>query len=661
MSRYLSFHQGELAVQAMANESAIAQRNGRVVSNEILPGAIPFIAQQNMLVVSSIDDTGRPWSSVLFGTQGFIQANTSGSLILDLTKMQVNDNDPLWQNIAHNKQVGVLAIELSTRRRFRVNGRIEPISKGAFDGPLQGQQFEITVQQAYPNCPKFIQRRNLKIDESIFTETLPAPVTGFDLTPEHLQIIEQADSFFVSSCSLLKTNESNAQEHSLDASHRGGLPGFIKVLENNTLLIPDYQGNSMFNTLGNIHLYAKAGIIIVDFDNARVLQLSGSAEILWDKEDETNHSSGTKRFWKLSVEIWQETKIPKGINWHFQDYSPHNPRERKLKEASLIGKNPNEKMSLSIQQVKGKSPRINQYRLVAQDGALLPAFDAGAHLPIEVTLDNGKTVLRHYSILSSPHDNRFYDIAVQQEVQGRGGSKAIHNNLVLGSKIHAFPPKNAFPLMQDDKHKILIAGGIGITPILAMLGELSDANASFEIHYSAKSEADLAYKDEVLKLAGAGAFFYTSKAGQEREANRLDLTELIENSKADSHVYMCGPLGMILQVRELAQNKGWSESRIHFESFGAASLPDDKPIEVRLKKSNQVIIVDPKQSILDALSDNDVSVPFDCKRGECGLCATRIVAGEAEHRDVYLTKAEQKNQMCICVSRAKGDSLTLDL
>lgn len=658
MSRYLSFHQGELAVQAMANESAIAQRNGRVLSDRILPGAIPFIAQQNMLVVSSIDESGQPWSSILFGQQGFIQATSHNSLLLDTRNMLVNEDDPLWQNIVNNKQVGILAIELSTRRRFRVNGRIVQVKESTLGETLAHKQFEIKVQQAYPNCPKFIQRRNLKLDPKAFSETLPAASFGTALNQDQQCIIKQTDSFFVSSCSLFKNDELLTEEYSVDASYRGGLPGFIKVLENNTLLIPDYQGNSMFNTLGNIHLNPKAGIIIVDFEHSRVLQLSGCAKILWQQEDNADHSAGTKRFWQLSVEKWQETLIPKGINWSFQDYSPHNPRALKLKEAGLISHRENEKIALGIRRVINKSPRIKQYQLVAQAGDELPSFEAGAHLPIEVKLGNGETLLRHYSILSSPLNKGGYEIAVQKEEVGRGGSKAIHESFQLGSVVQAFPPRSEFTLKQDDHHKVLIAGGIGITPMLSMLRQLSETGVSFEFHYAARSDADLAFKEEVLALAGEYAFFYVSEGVQ---AHRLDILALIQASKPHSHIYICGPLSLINSVRELTKAQGWEDSRVHYESFGNANQMGNKAIEVRLKKSNQVITVDPKQSILEALNDNNVTLPFDCKRGECGMCATTLLEGEVDHRDFYLSKAEQKHQICVCVSRAKGETLTLDL
>ena len=664
MDQYLSFHQGELAVQALANESDIAQRNGRVISDRILPGAIPFIAQQTMLVVSSVDDAGQPWSSILFGSQGFIQASSHTRLILDTSKILLNKSDMFWENIKKNQQIGILVIELSTRRRFRVNGRIQ-----ALDRQEEELQFEINVQQAYPNCPKFIQRRNVTLDPEAFTESLPEPRFGRTLNNEQHDIIRRADSFFVSSCSPLithgdeysDTSQKSETLLSVDASHRGGLPGFIKLIEGNKLLIPDYKGNSMFNTLGNIHQYPKAGIIIPDFDNARVLQLTGLADILWDQLDDTNHSGGSKRFWTLKVEAWQETPIAKHIDWHFQDYSPHNPREKTIKAQGQ--RDPNKAIPMRVAKVVQKSPRIKLFRLIGVEATLkgkhkeapLPEFEAGAHLPIESVLASGQKVIRHYSILSSVKERDFYEIAVQREDSGRGGSLSIHERLEVGSQVMVWPPKSEFPLIRDDKHKILIAGGIGITPMLSMLRELVVQQASFEFHYTARSEADLAFKQEVLALAGNRAFFYSS------DTKRLDLEHLISHAKSQSHVYLCGPLGLINQVRELAKAQHWLESRVHFESFGNASQPGDRAIELTLKKSKQVIMVDPKESILDALTQNKVAIPYDCKRGECGLCVTTFTQGEGDHRDFYLSKAEQKQQMCVCVSRAKGDSLTLDL
>jgi len=174
------FHQGELQVQKLANETQIAQRNGGVISGKILPGAIPFVGQQNMLVLTSLDKQGNPWTSLLVGNPGFISAPDPSSLLLDISNILKYASDPLWENIKTNPQVGVLVIELATRRRLRVNGSIRAIDNN---------RFAITVEQTYPNCPKYIQRRNLKLTETAFNQPMPQPLSGSTLTAGQIKLI----------------------------------------------------------------------------------------------------------------------------------------------------------------------------------------------------------------------------------------------------------------------------------------------------------------------------------------------------------------------------------------------------------------------------------------------------------------------------------------
>jgi len=645
MSNKPPFHQGELKVQQMANESAIGQRNGGVITDTIIRGAIPFIAQQNMLVTSSLDKAGNVWASVLIGTQSFIHAPNEREIRIDRDKIVSHGNDPFWQNIAHEPQVGLLAIELNTRRRFRVNGRISRIDDSTY---------QMTVKQAYPNCPKYIQRRSLSLDQQLSSQPLGPVISGSQLSAKQHALINRADSLFVASASPIETESGLANTelsaHGADASYRGGFPGFIEV-KGQTLRIPDYKGNSMFNTLGNIEIYPRAGIAIIDFENHQILHLSGTAKVLWNQHDPTGQSAGTKRFWELDVTHWQETPIPHSVNWQFFDYSPHNPRETKPVNSE------SESLSLMVKMIEQKSPKIKRFRLVSTDATELPAFQPGAHLPIEVLLPNGNTELRHYSLLNAPGENRFYDIAVQREEQGRGGSLTIHQALKTGMVIKAKPPRNEFPLAKAE-HTLLVAGGIGITPILSMLRALEAQNASYEIHYTTRDKTSMAFYHEVKQLAGNKAHFYFSGGPQSK---KLDLYRLIKSSKNNAHLYICGPVSMITAARDAGQLAGWNDAQIHFESFGAHASAKDKPIQVKLAKTGGVVTVKPTQSILDALTQANISVPYDCKRGECGMCATGLLAGEADHRDVYLTKEEANNQICVCVSRAKTDSIELDL
>jgi vanillate O-demethylase ferredoxin subunit len=191
-----------------------------------------------------------------------------------------------------------------------------------------------------------------------------------------------------------------------------------------------------------------------------------------------------------------------------------------------------------------------------------------------------------------------------------------------------------------------------------MIHGLSLKNDSFEMHYSARRFSGFVFRDRIVQIAGDSAYFYASK---EAGGQRLNLKELLATPKPGVHVYVCGPRGMINDVRETATAQGWPISQIHFESFGAQPKADDKAIRVHLAKSNQTITVPAARSILDTLLDAGVCVPHDCKRGECTLCTTRVLDGEPDHRDLCLSPEEKTSSMCVCVSRARGEELQLDL
>ncbi len=302
------YHEGELAIQQRAQESHIAERNGSVISRTIMRGALSFIRQQPMAVLGSQDQEGRLWASLLFGNSGFLDpANDGPSLRILLGEADRQPADPLWGNIATNPQIGMLVIELGSRRRLRINGRVSS----------KADQVLLEVEEAYPNCPKYIQRRHVRRLASDSSIAASDAQQGGALDSERTALIRRADTFFVAT---------GHPTRGTDASHRGGNPGFVKVLDECTLRIPDYRGNSMFNTLGNLALNPHAGLVFPDSENRRVRQLTGTAEILWDHADTAGESDGTRRFWDFHVEHWLETQLPNSIAWEFLDYSPYNPK-----------------------------------------------------------------------------------------------------------------------------------------------------------------------------------------------------------------------------------------------------------------------------------------------------------------------------------------------
>ena len=305
MTTKTPFHEGERAIQQRAGESAIADRNVTLVSDTVIGGARPFIAKQFMVALGSVDASGDVWASALFGQPGFIHTTDGRAIQIDVPEGSRDPVDPLWTNIASGRDLGMLFIELGSRRRYRVNGTVSRID---------GNGIEVAIREAYPNCPKYIQRRHLR---ALGASGEPSQAAyGTVLRGNVTQLIRQADTLFVATHHV---------ETGADASHRGGGAGFIQIVDEQTLRIPDYHGNSLFNTLGNLHVDSRAGLYIPDFANGQSLQLTGTATVEWDQADPDRVTGGTGRFWVFHVAKWiLRDAIPRA-EWEYLDASPFNP------------------------------------------------------------------------------------------------------------------------------------------------------------------------------------------------------------------------------------------------------------------------------------------------------------------------------------------------
>lgn len=307
MSNLSPFHEGEVFVQERTGERDVGLRNGAVIADTILKGALRFISQQPFIVTGSMDDEGRVWASVILGQPGFMTA-AKRSIDFDLTQTLPNPLDPFWKNIERHPKIGTLIIELTRRRRLRVNG---PVTR------VDDDRLRLDVSESYPNCPKYIQRRTMILNTELSSDT-PEPVRGDGaaLSQEQASWVADADTVFVASAHPGK---------GVDASHRGGKPGFIHVIDDRTLRIPDYAGNSIFNTLGNFVEYPQAGLLFIDFESGRTLQLVGKPTILWDLDVPDHETGGTCRYWKFEIEKSVEIDNRITQSWQFVDYSPFNP------------------------------------------------------------------------------------------------------------------------------------------------------------------------------------------------------------------------------------------------------------------------------------------------------------------------------------------------
>ncbi|MGH7893672.1 MAG: pyridoxamine 5'-phosphate oxidase family protein [Candidatus Binatia bacterium] len=296
------YHPGEIAVQERAGVRTGAAKIGGIVDDAIAPPAAHFLAQRYTLYVGSLDAQGRPWASQVVGPPGFVTVVDPRLVRVDAAAAS---GDPLFENLRVNPHVGLLAIDLATRRRFRVNG-IAALAPGG--------GVEVAVAQAYGNCPKYIQQREpaAVVDASADGSRV---TRGTALTPDQRLRIERADTFF------LATAHPTA---GADISHRGGRPGFVQVADARTLLWPDYQGNMMFMSLGNIEAYPKAGALFVDFEAGDLLQLTGTARIDWSAE-RTQEFPGAQRVLEFRVDEVIDARGASPLRWRLLEPSPANP------------------------------------------------------------------------------------------------------------------------------------------------------------------------------------------------------------------------------------------------------------------------------------------------------------------------------------------------
>jgi phthalate 4,5-dioxygenase reductase subunit len=316
------------------------------------------------------------------------------------------------------------------------------------------------------------------------------------------------------------------------------------------------------------------------------------------------------------------------------------------------------RLALTVCRKQEIAQGITLFELAAADGGELPAFEAGAH--IAVTAPNG--LLRRYSLCNPPSERHRYVIAVQRDEQGGGGSRSLVDEAAPGSVLMVAPPENYFPLAHGARRHLLIAGGIGITPLLSMVHALRARGEDFELVYCARFPERTAFLDELAVPDLAGRVRIHHSHGD--PARALAIEPLLAQYTEGTHVYCCGPRRLMQAVREAARH--WPAGSVHLEDFGTSEDPKasgDRLFSVRLERSGMTVAVPPGTSILEAMRTRGVPAPSSCESGTCGSCRTRLLAGKAEHRDYVLDEDEHDTDIMICVSRAQAgcSQLVLDL
>jgi ferredoxin-NADP reductase len=314
------------------------------------------------------------------------------------------------------------------------------------------------------------------------------------------------------------------------------------------------------------------------------------------------------------------------------------------------------RLEVRVAEVVKVNDLITRFRFVARDGAQLPAFSGGSHVVVEMD-DHGTRRLNPYSLMSDPEDTSGYEISVRRDEQGRGGSLYMHTHVKPGMDVTLSHPLNLFSLDNRAKKHLMIAGGIGITPFLAQIQQLTHFGGKFELHYAARNRALCAYGDVLQAAHGDRVHLY-----YDEERMAIDLKPLLNRQPIGTHLYVCGPKGMLNWVRATAEAAGWPAQSVHFEEFlapGSGSV-----FTAELAASGKTVTVGTHQSLLEAMEAAGVDAPYMCRGGACGQCETNIIRCEGTilHRDHWLSPEEQAagTKIMPCVSRFEGKTLVLD-
>ncbi len=318
----------------------------------------------------------------------------------------------------------------------------------------------------------------------------------------------------------------------------------------------------------------------------------------------------------------------------------------------------NTEMDVRVAKITPVAEKVKRFRFERMDGKLFPVFSGGAH--VVVAMRDGDILRRNpYSLMSSPHDQSAYEISVLRVEHSRGGSAFLHEKLKLGDVVTISQPINLFPYDVRGRKHIFLAGGIGITPFMAMMDQMSREGSNFELHFAVRDRKHGAYWQELTDRYGA----HRVKIYVDAEKLFIPVDALLANQPLGTHLYVCGPSGMIDGVLGKATALGWPKQNLHSERFLAP--PPGNVFKAKLKRSNKTITVGTHQSILEAVEAAGIDAPYLCRGGACGQCETPVLGchGEIEHHDIFLEPDDRKsgNKIMICVSRLKGDEITLDL
>lgn len=674
------WHAGERALQEIVHASERLEVIGQKVIRDYMPDQHrEFYHQLPFMVVGAVDADGRPWATLLEGSEGFVTSPDPRRLLL---AAQPDPQDPAASGLQVGSAIGMLGIELHTRRRNRINGVIQQVS---------AEGFEVSVEHSYGNCPKYIQERTYaRVSEAASGKV---PRQDFNaLDDDTSALIRAADTFFIASYV-----DHDARHRSVDVSHRGGRAGFVKV-EGNRLTIPDYAGNLFFNTLGNLQANPVAGLLFIDFATGDMLQLSGRSELLLDSPL-IKTFEGAERLWTVEVERVVLRPAAVAIRWQFHDYAPTSLATGTWEEADERVRRYEQRRQWQqwrVARVQQESSDIRSFYLEPQESAAVPFFP-GQHLPMRIVTADQGALVRTYSVSSAPSDGH---IRISVKLQGKA-SRHLHENVQVGDLLEVRPPLGSFTLVDEDERPVVLIGaGVGITPMISMVRELVAQNRQHQrarqIHLfqSARTLQDLPFQLELAELLqGSAGWLHIHRAlsspGAEalldrdyQVAGRLAFAQVKVRLPLDDYdFYLCGPGGFIQDMYDGLRGVNIPDHRIHAEAFGPSTLrrseteqpptlaqppAADVPVPVYFSASATEARWKPDSgSLLELAESRGLTPEFSCRGGSCGTCAARLVSGSVHYTNPPAQLPDGDNVLICCAVPAQTEGtprpLVLDL
>lgn len=641
-----TWHEGEKFIQEKVGVAERMEVVGQRVVRDYMPDQHrDFYAQLPFIVLGSVDAEGHAWATFLEGRPGFMSSPTPTSLDI---AARPDATDPAGRGMIEGAPVGLLGIEMHTRRRNRMNGVLE---SGVDNG------LRVDVDQSFGNCPRYIQLRDFTF---VRDPGAPASVQVEELAAIDAQaraLIEKSDAFFVASYA------DREDRRQVDVSHRGGKAGFVRVHQDGTLTIPDFNGNLFFATLGNILLNGKAGLLFVDFETGDMLQMTGEAEVILDSPDIAAFQ-GAERLWTFRALKIVRRRGGLALRWKFQeggwsesslmtgDWPQADARLRAAESATRW-------RPLKVRSVVQESESIRSFHLAPDDGAGLLPHLAGQHLPIRVKLPGlDKPVIRTYTLSVAPSDGH-YRISVKRDGQV---SQYLHDHIHEGDTIEVRAPAGSFTLdAQTNRPAVLMAGGVGITPMLAMLrhivyeGLRKQRIRPTTLFYAARAKRERAFDDEIAQLVASakGAVkvvrvlsdIADAQKGIDYEASgRIDMPLLSQFlAFGDYEFYLCGPPSFTQSLYDGLRGYGIADERILAEAFGPASLKRtstphaDKPVRLPpatvsvpiafMNSLKEARWTPASGTLLDLAETRGLNPEFSCREGNCGTCRTKLIKG----------------------------------